>query len=264
MIGEGRRTLPLATRSGPRATGGLRERLRLPGRCDRPRHGTLASPCHRGGLHVRGPGGEARRPRGGAAARRVRRHAVRLGRARRLAPSRRFRGRRLPTRFRRHRAADTSARAAIPPDLADRIQRLTLAEIVDLGLRNNPATRLAWANAQTAASAYGSERGEWYPIDRRRRETPRGSRRRRRQGRTPVQQSVLTPSVTLNYLLLRLRRPERADRGRAPAPHRRELHAQRGDPGRGAPDPGRLLPVSRQPRPAPGPAHHRGGGAAPT
>ena len=49
-------------------------------------------------------------------------------------------------------ASDTSAEAAVPPDIADRVQRLTLAEIVSLGLRNNPTTRLAWANAQTAAS----------------------------------------------------------------------------------------------------------------
>jgi outer membrane protein TolC len=91
-------------------------------------------------------------------------------------------------------------RAVVPPDLADRIKRLTLAEIVDLGLRNNPATRLAWANAQTAASAYGSERGTWYPtidanVDAARFQTAAT------QGRTSVQQSVLSPSVTLNYLL---------------------------------------------------------------
>jgi len=97
------------------------------------------------------------------------------------------------------RARDTSA-TAVPPDLADRIKRLTLAEIVDLGLRNNPATRLAWANAQTAAAAYGSERGEWLPtidanVDGTRIKTAAT------QGRTSVQQSVLTPSVTLNYLL---------------------------------------------------------------
>ena len=96
--------------------------------------------------------------------------------------------------------ADTSARAAIPPDLADRIRRLTLAEIVDLGLRNNPITRLAWANAQAAASVYGSERGAWLPtidaeVNASRLKTAAS------QGRTAVEQSVLTPSVTLNYLL---------------------------------------------------------------
>jgi outer membrane protein len=97
-------------------------------------------------------------------------------------------------------ASDTSAVAAVPPDIADRVQRLTLAEIVDLGLRNNPATRLAWANAQTAASVYGSERGAWLPtidgdVSASRLKTVAS------QGRSAVQQSVLTPSVTLNYLL---------------------------------------------------------------
>jgi outer membrane protein len=97
--------------------------------------------------------------------------------------------------------ADTSARAAVPPDVADRIRRLTLAEIVDLGLRSNPATRLAWANAHTAASVYGSERGAWLPsvdadVSAARLKTAAS------QGRSAVEQSILTPSVTLNYLLL--------------------------------------------------------------
>jgi TolC family type I secretion outer membrane protein len=102
--------------------------------------------------------------------------------------------------LRRLAAADTSPRAPVPADLAERLRRLTLAEIVDLGLRNNPATRLAWANAQAAASVYGSARGEWFPqvdgdVNASRLKTAAS------QGRTAVEQSVLTPSVTLNYLL---------------------------------------------------------------
>jgi len=96
--------------------------------------------------------------------------------------------------------ADTSTQAAVPPDLADRIRRLTLAEIVDLGLRNNAQTRLAWANAQTAAAAYGSARGEWLPsidadVTAQRVKTVASA------GRIGVEQSVLTPSATLSYLL---------------------------------------------------------------
>ena len=139
-------------------------------------------------------------------------------------------------------AADTSARAAVPPDLAERIRRLTLAEIVDLGLRNNPATRLAWANAQAAASVYGSERGAWLPsidaeVDATRLKTAAS------QGRTAVEQSVLSPSVTLNYLLFDFG----GRSGRVAGARQRLLSAsfaaQRRDPGRGAPDPGRLLPA---------------------
>ncbi|MGH7525547.1 MAG: TolC family protein, partial [Gemmatimonadales bacterium] len=105
-----------------------------------------------------------------------------------------------PSAVRPVAAGDTSARAAVPADLADRIRRLTLAEIVDIGLRNNANTRLAWANAQAAASAYGSERGTWLP-------TIEGDvsgvriKTAASQGRTAVEQSVFTPSVTLSYLL---------------------------------------------------------------
>lgn len=96
--------------------------------------------------------------------------------------------------------AATACGADLPADLGARIRRLTLAEIVDIGLRNNPATRFAWANAQTAASAYGVERGTLLPtID--------GDVTATRvqtvatQGRTSVEQSVLTPSLTLTHLV---------------------------------------------------------------
>jgi outer membrane protein len=97
-------------------------------------------------------------------------------------------------------ARDTTALPTPPVDLGERIRRLTLAGIVDLGLRNNPTTRLAWANARTAAADYGAERGAWLPtVD----AEVSGARLQTAasQGRTAVEQSVLTPSVTLNYLL---------------------------------------------------------------
>jgi len=96
--------------------------------------------------------------------------------------------------------ADSAATPVLPPDLGERIRRLSLAEIVELGLRNNPATREAWANAQSAAAVYGSERGAWLPsidgdVSAARLKTTAS------QGRSAVQQSVVTPSVTLSYLL---------------------------------------------------------------
>jgi outer membrane protein len=96
--------------------------------------------------------------------------------------------------------ADSAAVPALPADLGERIRRLTLAEIVELGLRTNPATREAWASAQSAAAVYGSERGAWLPsidgdVSAVRLKTAAS------QGRTAVEQSVLTPSVTLSYLL---------------------------------------------------------------
>jgi outer membrane protein TolC len=72
--------------------------------------------------------------------------------------------------------------------------------VVDLGLRNNPQTRLSWANARAAAEAYGSERGAYLPtID----GEVTGTRLKTvaSQGRSAVTQSVLSPSLSLTYLL---------------------------------------------------------------
>ncbi|HEV8456524.1 MAG TPA: TolC family protein, partial [Gemmatimonadales bacterium] len=96
---------------------------------------------------------------------------------------------------------DSVARPSVPPDLEQRIRRLTLAEVVDLGLRNNPATRVSWANARAAAAAYGSARGAYVPtidgdVTATRLKTVAS------QGRSAVTQSVLSPSLNLSYLLL--------------------------------------------------------------
>jgi outer membrane protein len=88
----------------------------------------------------------------------------------------------------------------VPKDLEQRIKQLTLAEVVDLGLRNNPETRLSWANARAAAEAYGFERGAYLPtID----GEVTGSRLQTvaSQGRSAVTQSVLNGSLNLSYLV---------------------------------------------------------------
>jgi outer membrane protein len=52
------------------------------------------------------------------------------------------------------------ARLATPmPNLA----KLSLADVVDLSLRNNPATRISWAQALSAADEYGATRGALFP-----------------------------------------------------------------------------------------------------
>jgi outer membrane protein TolC len=53
----------------------------------------------------------------------------------------------------------TVAPAAIPVASS----RLSMAEVVDLALRNNPATRLSWAQARASADAYGASRGQYFP-----------------------------------------------------------------------------------------------------
>src|SRR5207244_4257419 len=53
---------------------------------------------------------------------------------------------------------------ALPADLAQRVQALTLSDIVDLGLRRNTATAAAWADARAAAATYGAARGQYLPT----------------------------------------------------------------------------------------------------
>src|SRR2546430_1771891 len=53
---------------------------------------------------------------------------------------------------------------AVPPDLRERMQQLSLADVVDLALRNNPATRASWSQARAAADLLGSARGSYFPT----------------------------------------------------------------------------------------------------
>jgi outer membrane protein len=64
------------------------------------------------------------------------------------------------------RASAETARALpqLPPDFAQRVQALSLADIVDLALRNNSATAAAWADARAAAATLGAARGQYYPT----------------------------------------------------------------------------------------------------
>ena len=41
---------------------------------------------------------------------------------------------------------------------------LTLGDVVDLALRNNPETQISWANARAAAAAYGGSKALYYPT----------------------------------------------------------------------------------------------------
>ena len=102
------------------------------------------------------------------------------------------------------RAVDTTGAAPatpIPADLAERVRSLTLTDIIDVALRNNPTTRIAWANARAAAAAYGSRKGQYYPtidgdVTATRLKTVASS------GRSAVEQTVYNPSVSISWLLL--------------------------------------------------------------
>jgi outer membrane protein len=80
-------------------------------------------------------------------------------------------------------------------------RQLTLPEVVDLALRNSPATRLSWAQARAAADAYGSTEGRLYPT------LSAGlsvnhSLALAAPGRPPIERSQYGPSLTLAYTVL--------------------------------------------------------------
>lgn len=60
--------------------------------------------------------------------------------------------------------AAPAAAGSVPKDLLDRAQSLTLADVVDIALRNSPLTAESWAAARSAAADYGSQRGSYYPT----------------------------------------------------------------------------------------------------
>jgi outer membrane protein len=89
--------------------------------------------------------------------------------------------------------------ASLPPDIAARDTGLTLPDVVDVALRNNPQTSLSWSQARTAAFEYGSARGTYFPaID-------ASANLSRSQSVTQtgfVQRTQFAPLVSLSYLLL--------------------------------------------------------------
>lgn len=89
----------------------------------------------------------------------------------------------------------------MPALTADALQHLTLADAVDLALRNNPETRQSWSQARAAAEAYGSTRGSLFPtlfVD-------LGATRSRalsQPGRPAFERTQFGPTLTLSFLAL--------------------------------------------------------------
>jgi outer membrane protein TolC len=90
---------------------------------------------------------------------------------------------------------------AIPPEYLEKGATLSLAQVLDVALRNNPVTRSAWFQAKSAAADLGSKRSEFFPvleID--------GSLTRQKQaalgGRSIFLQTTYGPSASLTWLLL--------------------------------------------------------------
>ncbi|HET7584751.1 MAG TPA: TolC family protein [Gemmatimonadaceae bacterium] len=97
-------------------------------------------------------------------------------------------------------AAPPSAPVQLPPDIADRVQHLTLDDVVDIALRNNPVTQASWATARAAADLYQAEKGAYYPtVDAQVNATR--IKTTSTQGRSAVLQTTYQPSVSLSWLL---------------------------------------------------------------
>jgi TolC family type I secretion outer membrane protein len=90
---------------------------------------------------------------------------------------------------------------AVPADLAQRIRQLTLVDVVDLALRNNPATRASWAQARSSAFLFGSARGQYYPTVDAAADVSR-IRSPATGTRAAGERTEYGPSISLNYLLL--------------------------------------------------------------
>lgn len=90
----------------------------------------------------------------------------------------------------------TTAPVAIPAATG----HLSMGDVVDLALRNNPTTRLSWAQARAAADAFGASRGQFFPslsID------VGGSQAQPLAPSGVLSQRVqYGPTLSLNYLVL--------------------------------------------------------------
>jgi outer membrane protein TolC len=53
--------------------------------------------------------------------------------------------------------------ASIPADILARREHLSLADVLDVALLNDPATQIAWHNARSRADAFGAAKSDWYP-----------------------------------------------------------------------------------------------------
>jgi outer membrane protein TolC len=60
-------------------------------------------------------------------------------------------------------AHDVLPTSVIPPDVADRVSHLTLPDVIDLGLLNNPQTRQSYATARAAGATIGAAYGHYLP-----------------------------------------------------------------------------------------------------
>ncbi len=98
-------------------------------------------------------------------------------------------------------AAAASPAPELPSDIGERVAQLKLADVIDIALRNNTATRAAWADARAAAATYGAAKGQWYPTIGATGTATTIRRTVSSGGQQAVKQRFYGPSVTLSWLL---------------------------------------------------------------
>ena len=135
--------------------------------------------------------------------------------------------------------------STIPSDLAPRGDSLTLGDVVDIALRNNPQTELSWAQARSAAASTVRPRRRDFPIvDASTNASYSQTSDRpdaRRHGHTQGDHARGDALVSA----VRLRRSQRHHRRGARGSRRARPDPQRDAPERRAPGGGGVLPRSR-------------------
>jgi outer membrane protein TolC len=88
----------------------------------------------------------------------------------------------------------------IPDDILARRNQLTIVDVLDVALRNDPATQIAWRDARSRADALGAAQADWWPeLD-----VTVGATRAKtvvQGGRFNTTQTTYGPGVALTYVL---------------------------------------------------------------
>lgn len=100
-----------------------------------------------------------------------------------------------------HAMAAPGAALMAPEDLEEMARGLTLTQVVDLALRNNPSTRASWLQARAAADAYGEQRARLLPSLNAS-ATALTSKQVASNVRFGGRRNQLSPSVNLSWLVL--------------------------------------------------------------
>jgi len=89
----------------------------------------------------------------------------------------------------------------MPDAAAARMGSLSLADVIDVALGNNPQTRISWAQSRAAAAAYASSRGRWLPSLQG--DASGGPSRAisSNPARVPADRTTVTTTLSLQYLL---------------------------------------------------------------